>query len=192
MADARVNYIQERMEQSLAGTDYSPSVESLLGQSKSRQIMTEFFKAEGPDKIIFFCQRPAGVSEGKCKLQFSTGRDELLTGKCCYFTRVSLKGVDPKSLETDISFGEIIGTPLGSFRTMVEEMFKPALESRVTPPPAERAGPPSADPARAFAAIMPALHVPSRPAAANDEQRRPADQRAQQLHAPWPRNRLGC
>jgi hypothetical protein len=134
MGDARVTYIRDRLEQSLSGTDYSPTVETLLSQGKSKQVLDDFFKPDGPDRIIFFCQPPAGQSGGRCKLQFSTGRDELLTGKCCYFTRVNVKGIDAKSVETDMSFGEIVGNPLGSFRTIVEEMFKPALETQVRPP----------------------------------------------------------
>jgi len=128
MADPRLKYIQERLEQGLSGWDFSPSVDALLTQSKSRQILEDFFKPDGPEKLLFFCQAPVGSSGGKCKLQFSTGRDELLTGKCCFFTRVNTKGIDLKTFETDCAYGEIIGNPLNSFETLINEMFKPTLE----------------------------------------------------------------
>lgn len=58
MADLRLKYIEERLTQGLTGWpgDFSPSVESLLGQSKSRILVEDFFKPDGPEKLLFFCQ----------------------------------------------------------------------------------------------------------------------------------------
>jgi dynein heavy chain len=88
-------------------------------------------KAQAGSDISCFCarQETAG-SGGKNKLQFTTGRDEPLTGKCIFFTRINAKGVDAKSVETDILFGEILGSPLSNFQLVLEDMLKPSLESQ--------------------------------------------------------------
>jgi hypothetical protein len=56
MSDLRVKYIQERLEQGLTGWDYTPSVDSLLATQRARQMLDEFFKPEGPSKMLFYCQ----------------------------------------------------------------------------------------------------------------------------------------
>ncbi len=34
------------------------------------------------------------------------------------------QGVDPKSIENDVAYGEIMGTPLGSMQTVLFDLFK--------------------------------------------------------------------
>jgi dynein heavy chain len=128
MADARIQYIQQKLEQGLEGWDYTPSVETLLSGTRGRQVTDEFFKSDGPPKLLFFCQEATGSS--KAKLQFSTGREEALTGKCMFFTRINPKGVDQKSVEMDILYGEIMGSALNSFQLVIDECLKPALEAQ--------------------------------------------------------------
>lgn len=128
MADPRVKYIQDRVDQSLVGWDFTPPVETLLASARGKQILDDFFKPDGPPKLLLFCQESAGSS--KAKLQFSTGREEALTGKCMFFTRINTKGVDQKSVETDILFGEIMGSALSSFQCVIDEVLKPSLEAQ--------------------------------------------------------------
>ena len=76
-------------------------------------------------------QAPAGAAPGsKNKLYFTNSRDEALTGKCVFFTRLTPKVIDQSRVETDVAMGEILGNALESFQVMVDELFKPALESQ--------------------------------------------------------------
>ena len=54
----------------------------------------------------------------------SDGRAENLTGKCIYFARVNPRGVDVKTIETDIAYGEILGSPLASLQVVLQELFQ--------------------------------------------------------------------
>eukprot|EP00960_Hanusia_phi_P069521 767109-Hanusia_phi.AAC.2 len=126
MADPRFKYVQERIEQGLKGWEFTPSVEALLSQGKNRQILEDFMKPSGPEKMMICCQRS---SNGKNKLNLTTGQDENLNGKCCYFTRVNPKGIDVKSFELDCAYGEIVGNPLSNFNVVVQDVFRPAIES---------------------------------------------------------------
>lgn len=36
----------------------------------------------------------------------------------------SSQGVDPKNIENDVAYGEIMGTPLGSMQTVLFDLFK--------------------------------------------------------------------
>lgn len=56
MADLRVKYIEERLTHGLTGWDFTPPVETLLSTARGKQVLEEFFKAEGPPKLLFFCQ----------------------------------------------------------------------------------------------------------------------------------------
>jgi len=125
MSDARVQYIQERLEAGLDGFSPTPSVASFLDQAKNKQVLQDFFKG-GPDsisKLVFFCQPSPNEPNGKNKLSFIT--EDNLTGKCIYFVCINPKGVDAKTIETDIAYGEILGTPLGSLQTVLQEVFQP-------------------------------------------------------------------
>jgi hypothetical protein len=123
MADARTQYIQERLEAGLEGWDPSPSVSSFLEQAKNKQVLADFYQggAQNVNKLVFFCQPTE--KNGKNKLSFLPG--DNLTGKCVYFVCVNPKGVDQKTCETDIAYGEILGTPLGSLQTVLQEIFQP-------------------------------------------------------------------
>jgi len=56
MADPRVKYIQDRVDQSLVGWDFTPPVETLLASARGKQILDDFFKPDGPPKLLLFCQ----------------------------------------------------------------------------------------------------------------------------------------
>ena len=69
-------------------------------------------------------QPPKGDPKGSNKLTFSNGREDNLTGKCVYFARVNPKGVTAKDVETDVTYGEIVGTPLGSLQSILQDVFQ--------------------------------------------------------------------
>jgi len=130
MADPRIAYLQERLEQGLEGWNPSPSVSALLDQAKTKQVLADFFKGEpeGQSKLVFFCQPANSEPSGRNRLTISNGREENLTGKCIYFTRVNPKGVDVKTLETDVAYGEILGSPLASLQVVLQDIFQPWME----------------------------------------------------------------
>jgi dynein heavy chain len=46
-----------------------------------------------------------------------------------FFTRLTTKAIDPNRVESDVVMGEIASNALESFHIVIEELFKPALES---------------------------------------------------------------
>ena len=75
-------------------------------------------------------QPPKGDPKGSNKLSFSNGREDNLTGKCVYFARVNPKGVTVKDVETDLAYGEIVGTPLGSLQSILQDVFQVKLATQ--------------------------------------------------------------
>jgi hypothetical protein len=69
-------------------------------------------------------RQPPKGDKGQTKLTFSNGREDNLTGKCVYFARVNPKGVTAKDVETDVTYGEIVGTPLGSLQSILQDVFQ--------------------------------------------------------------------
>lgn len=69
-------------------------------------------------------RQPPKGDKGQNKLTFSNGREDNLTGKCVYFARVNPKGVSAKEVETDVTYGEIVGTPLGSLQSILQDVFQ--------------------------------------------------------------------
>jgi hypothetical protein len=59
---------------------------------------------------------------------------ERLVGKCVYVARTSAKGVAEKTVEQDLAVGEIQGSALDVFRSLVSDLYLPLLQ--VEPPTA--------------------------------------------------------
>eukprot|EP00854_Cymbomonas_tetramitiformis_P001067 gene1068-1616_t len=99
--------------------------------------LDDFFRANGPWKLIFYYQIPEqegpdghyvlnGTEE---KLFWTTGEVEKLSGKAVYFLRNNPKGVTDKT-EQDILSGEIIHSTLETFRALLADLFLPILEAQ--------------------------------------------------------------
>jgi hypothetical protein len=55
---------------------------------------------------------------------------ERLSGKCIFFVRVNPKGVNEKTLESDVAVGEIQGSALDTFRALLADLFLPVLQEQ--------------------------------------------------------------
>lgn len=55
---------------------------------------------------------------------------ERLSGKCLFFVRVNPKGVNEKTLESDVAVGEIQGSALDTFRALLADLFLPVLQEQ--------------------------------------------------------------
>lgn len=55
---------------------------------------------------------------------------ERLSGKCLFFVRINPKGINEKSLDTDIAVGEIQGSALETFKALVEDLYLPVLREQ--------------------------------------------------------------
>lgn len=51
-------------------------------------------------------------------------------GKCLFFVRINPKGVNEKSIETDIAVGEIQGSALDTFKALVADLYLPILQEQ--------------------------------------------------------------
>jgi len=112
--DARVAYLASKLDEAL-GIGLSHVNATLADKVAEVQ---DFFKAEGRKKLIFFLQplevlNDAGdyVQQGdQERLFLTTGEEQRLRGRCFYFVKVDpTKGVDAKTIDTAISFGEVSG-----------------------------------------------------------------------------------
>jgi len=134
--DARISYIASKLDEAL-GIGLSQVNATLADKAADVQ---DFFKAEGRKKLIFFLQpleslNDAGdyVQQGDQERLFLTsGEEQRLRGRCFYFVKVDpSKGVDAKSIDTAISFGEISGGSNGGVleqvKTSLREIFSPLL-----------------------------------------------------------------
>ena len=70
------------------------------------------------------------VENIKPKLYLTTGDVDSLQNKAVYFIRNSAKGVLEKSVEQDVSCGEIQGGMLETLRTVLTDVFLPILKEQ--------------------------------------------------------------
>jgi hypothetical protein len=99
--------------------------------------INSFMGPDGPLKLIFFYQIPEIVTDSgdyiaagvKPKLFLTSGEKERCRGKVFYFTRIgaSAKAIDPKNLDTEVSYGEISSGILDSFYNVLKGIFTPAI-----------------------------------------------------------------
>ena len=57
-------------------------------------------------------------------------QSDKLRGRAVYFVRITQKPVTDKTVEQDIAAGQISGTPLDSFRSLMTELFVPVLKEQ--------------------------------------------------------------
>ena len=96
--------------------------------------------ADGPLKIMFFFQLPEAETDfgeyitiqgAKPKLFFTTGERERVRGRCFYFVRMNnAKALDIKSIETDMTYGEVPPNILESFQVTLSQVFTPAIATQ--------------------------------------------------------------
>jgi hypothetical protein len=96
-----------------------------------------FMGPDGPLKLIFFYQIPEIATDSgeyiaagaKPKLFLTSGEKERCRGKVYYFTRIgpSTKAIEPKNLDTEVSYGEMSSGVLDSFYTVLKGIFTPAI-----------------------------------------------------------------
>ena len=104
---------------------------------KNKAAVDDFFEPSGPPKLIWFYQTPeeeegegSGGAEPQPKLYLTTGDVDGLQNKAVYFIRNSAKGVAEKSVEQDMSCGEIQGGMLESLRTVLTDVFLPIFKEQ--------------------------------------------------------------
>ena len=91
-----------------------------------------------PDRVLscgYDRQPVKNEPNGRNRLTISDGREDNLTGKCVYFARVNPKGVDVKTIETDVAYGEILGSPLASLQVVLQDIFQVCFLSDLVGPP---------------------------------------------------------
>lgn len=57
-------------------------------------------------------------------------QNDKLRGRAAYFVRISQKAVTDKTVEQDIAAGQISGTALDAFRTLLTDLFVPVLKEQ--------------------------------------------------------------
>ena len=99
----------------------------------------EFYKPEGPPKLLFYHQVPEVKNiDGEFipkageppKLFVTDGDVETLRDKALYLVRTNPKGVSDKSPENDIYSGEIRGGVLDTLASLVANLYAPVLKAQ--------------------------------------------------------------
>jgi len=88
------------------------------------------FNPTGPVKLFVFQEES---KDNTPSLKVSTGADEHLTGKCCYFLRSAQEGkaVDPsKVCDADLSFGTLNNVPLKTLELLLNQLYKPLVDGQ--------------------------------------------------------------
>lgn len=57
-------------------------------------------------------------------------QNDKLRGRAAYFVRIAQKAVTDKTVEQDIAAGQISGTALDAFRTLLTDLFVPVLKEQ--------------------------------------------------------------
>ena len=53
-----------------------------------------------------------------------------MVGKAVYFARLNPKGITEKTIESDVACGEVSGTALENFRTLVADLYVPIIQEQ--------------------------------------------------------------
>eukprot|EP00899_Mesostigma_viride_P009796 jgi/Mesvir1/18818/Mv04309-RA.2 len=112
--------------------------EKLLSDHAVSKQVYDFCSPTGPVKLMFFYQVPEKenadgefVPIGEKPVLFLTnGDNEKLRGKAVYFIRINNKGIAEKTIEQDVTFGEVLGSALESFRVLMTDVFYPVLKEQ--------------------------------------------------------------
>lgn len=114
------------------------TINSFMRNESNLQTFNSFFKCEGPGRIFILFQPELVEGEswsenkGIKQLTLSDGYSGMMTHKCCYFLRNVATGsvIDvSKSGDTDILFGEIGASALGTIEAILSQSYKPMLEN---------------------------------------------------------------
>ena len=129
--DTRHAFIVNKLSESY-GEDVK-NVEVALLRNKAE--VDSFFEPNGPPKLIWFYQSPQDdgsgePSSGEKRLFLTTGDVDGLDNKAVYFIRNNAKGVAEKSVEQDVSCGEIQGGMLETLRTVLTDVFLPIFKEQ--------------------------------------------------------------
>ena len=129
--DTRHAFIVNKLSESY-GEDVK-NVEVALLRNKTE--VDSFFEPNGPPKLIWFYQSPQDdgsvePSSGEKRLFLTTGDVDGLDNKAVYFIRNNAKGVAEKSVEQDVSCGEIQGGMLETLRTVLTDVFLPIFKEQ--------------------------------------------------------------
>lgn len=115
------------------------TVQGFMRQDANLQKFTSFFKGESSGRLFVFYQ-PVGLdgenwtaeNSGPKELVVSDGNQGIMLYKCCYFIR----NVQPnaslelsKSGDTDLLFGELGASALGSIEAILSQSFRPMLDT---------------------------------------------------------------
>ncbi|MEW5318622.1 MAG: hypothetical protein WDW38_009830 [Sanguina aurantia] len=84
--------------------------------------INKFFDASGPSSLVYVRQAPEGKLKDGQAMPVSLhrlGPNEHIQGKGVYFARLNPKGIQERSLEGDISSGELSGSSLEDLKALV-------------------------------------------------------------------------
>jgi dynein heavy chain len=109
-----------------------------MRQDSNLSKFTSLFKGEGVNRLFVFFQAESSNAEtwientGPKVLSISDGSLGSMTNKCCYFVRNFPAGVSldlSKSGESDLLFGELGSSALGTIEAILSQSYRPMLDS---------------------------------------------------------------
>ncbi|CAM9799127.1 unnamed protein product [Ectocarpus fasciculatus] len=111
--------------------------QSFIRQDSNLQRFSAFFRGEGSGRLFIFYQAVAqgeswAESTGPKELSISDGNAGSMSDKCCYFVRNVQPGVSldtTKSGDSDLLFGELGTSALGTIEAILSQTYRPMLDS---------------------------------------------------------------
>jgi len=116
----------------------SETVQGFIRNEANLQKFTALFRGEGAGRLFVFYQPESQTGEtwienaGPKVLSISDGSSGVMTYKCCYFIRNVPSGVAldlSKSGESDLLFGELGSSALGTIEAILSQSYRPMLDS---------------------------------------------------------------
>jgi len=113
------------------------TVQGFIRQEANLNKFTSFFKGEGAGRLFVFYQTESSDSEtwiesaGPKVLSLSDGSTGLMANKCCYFIRnpANMALDMTKSGESDLLYGELGPSALGTIAAILSQSYRPMLDS---------------------------------------------------------------
>lgn len=132
----RHRWCMSKMIEAFAPELSAEAVQAFTRQDTNLQKFNSFFRGEGPGRLFILFQPADGETwtenAGPKQISISDGNIGLMTHKCCYFIRNVAPGapVDPtKSGDSDLLFGELGTSALGSIEAILSQSYRPMLNS---------------------------------------------------------------